>query len=64
MNEYLTATETAKICKVSYHTIMNWIQSGLLDNAFKATIVGKSRWQIPYTDIPTFYRRQYEKNKQ
>jgi len=61
--KYLTTQEAAKICKVTYQTIMNWIKEGVFDNAFKATVVGKSRWQIPYTDLPTFYRRQYEKNK-
>jgi predicted site-specific integrase-resolvase len=55
--------EAAKICKVKHLTIRNWIKKGILANAFKATVIGKERWLIPYTDIPTFYREQYEHNK-
>ena len=61
MEENINIKEAAKICKVHEMTVRNWIRGGVLANAFKITTAGKSRWLIPYTDLPTFYREQYEK---
>lgn len=61
MKENITVKEAAKICKVSVGTIRNWIREDIIPNSFKVTIVGKNRVMIPYTDLPTFYRKEYEK---
>jgi len=61
MKENVTKKEAAVICKVSENTIRNWIREGIIANSFKVTIFGKNRVMIPYTDLPTFYRREYER---
>ena len=67
--EFVTAQELANIYGCSYQTVQNAIHgrtknnSFVLDGKIKGFYKGANRWLIPFLDIPTMYRRQYEQSK-